>query len=206
MKTIWVCTLAACLAGTGTTFAQDALIKKKARTVSQQGATRGLDPSEAAKQRGGTPGAPGTAATAHSAQSESAQQQSVRKLVTDLAIVKSRSEVTPDLTQRLSNDLQACAEGVNKPSPDSINKLAGNLANSLHGKKLSAQDQATLAQDIATILNSATVAPAAAQSALRSTQSILKSSGVAEAEAQAIAADLVAIVNDAQKNVKAPAK
>jgi hypothetical protein len=167
------------------------IIKDRAREVT------GQKPNPPPQRPAAAPAA--SPAAAAQARAQAAQQQSMRKLVTDLAILKSRSEATPELKQQFARNLQACVQAETRPSEDSVAALANNLATALPGKKLSTQDQAKLAQDLANVLNSASVQPAEIQAALVSARQILLSSGVSEADTQVILKDLQAVVGEVQK-------
>lgn len=186
----------------GTAFAQvDVLMKKKAHAIANSGATRGAEPSDPSQRTAGTP-----ASTAGGAGGAAQGTPNYQKLLADLAIVKFRSEVTPDLTKRLSTDLALAAVGGVKPSDAAIARLANDLAAGLVHKKFSTEDQTTLAQNIVAALNSAALSAADTQSALKSAQSVMRGGQVGDAEVKVIIDDLAAIVGDLQKDGKPAAK
>lgn len=187
--------------------ASEVILKRRAKDLSRQNETRSLEPPTQAPSRTAAPAQPAQPGPRPAASAAyPAPAQGVQKLVADLAIIKSRSQVTPEQKLKLAQDLQACAQGVTKPSPESINKLANDIASSLTEKKLSGQDQAQLARNLALVLNSASFSPADTLAVLSSVQTILKSSGVAPQDVQTIVTDLRAIAGEVQRNAPVKAR
>jgi len=183
--------------------AQGALIKKKAKDFSNQNsANQGVPPAQPA--RPATPPAQAAPQTAsppspNTPKMSAAQQQNINQLVTDLKTIISKSLVTPEQKQQLKKDLLAGAEGVKKPSNDSVTKLANDLSTAWADQKLSPTEQTYLAKDINAVLNSANIPPAESQAALNSAQTILKYSGISKDDVQKINNDLKAIAAELQK-------
>lgn len=129
----------------------------------------------------------------------SAQQQAnIQKLKSDLQLLKSDSQVTQSQKDQMAHDLRNLAEGTQKPSQQSVDKLATDLSDALADGNLTYQEQAMLAQDIASVMNSANIPPEEVQAALNSAQSILESSNVDQSDVQLIMNDLHAIAEELQ--------
>jgi hypothetical protein len=175
------------------------IIKQRAKDMrDQSNARQGVPPAQPSRSGTASAAPAGTPAP----QTGQPQSSSLQKLVADIATIKSRSQVTPDLKQRLAADLMACASGATKPSQESINKLADDLTAAVSGKKISSADQTQLARDINALLNSASISPAEAQSAGRSASDILEISGATKQDAQLVIADLQAIGAELKKTAK----
>lgn len=127
----------------------------------------------------------------------SAQQQAnINKLKQDLGRIKNESEVTQGQKEQLAYDLRNLAEGTQKPSQQSVDKLAHDLSTAMADGNLTKMEQAQLAQDVATVMNSANIPPSEVEAALKSAAAILESSNVDSADAQQIMTDLNAIAQE----------
>jgi len=132
------------------------------------------------------------------------QQQNVQTLVTDLQAMHSKSQVTPEQKQQLKNDLMAMADGATKPSQASVQKLATDMQAAWSDQKLSPKEQYQLTADVAAVLNSANIPASEVQAALTDAQAILQASGLNQADAQKIVADLKAIAAEGKANHPKP--
>jgi hypothetical protein len=190
--------LAAVFATDAMASAQGALIKKKAKDLSNQNSVnQGVTPPTPARPT--APSAPATVPASPNAPKISAsRQQNINQLLADLKAIKSKS-VTPEQKQQLKKDLLAAAEGAKKPSSDSVTKLANNLSAVWADQKLSPQEQTFLATDLNTVLNSANMSAAESQGVLNRAQTILKYSGISKDDGQKIVNDLKAIAAELQK-------
>lgn len=65
------------------------------------------------------------------------QQQNVVKLQSDLMSLKGDSQVTQEQKQKLAADLNTLAQGTVRPSQESVDKLAGDLADSMADSSIS---------------------------------------------------------------------
>ncbi len=179
--------------------AQGALIKKKAKDLSNQNSVnQGVVPPASSRSTS-SPAVPAvTPASPNVPKLSATRQHNINQLLADLKAINSKS-VTPEQKLQLKKDLLAAAEGAKKPSSDSVTKLANNLAGAWADQKLSAQEQAFLAKDLNAVLNSANLSAAESQGALNSAQTILKYSGMPKDDSQKIVNDLKAIAAELQK-------
>lgn len=177
--------------------AQGALIKKKAKDFSNQNsANQGVTPPA---KPATPPAQAATPPTPNTPKLSVTQQKNANQLVADLKTIKSKSAVTLEQKQQLKQDLQAAAEGARKSSPESVTKLANDLAAAWAEQKLSPSEQTYLAQNINAVLNSANLSPVESQAALNSAQTILKYSGISKDDTQKLNNDLKAIAAELQK-------
>lgn len=184
------------------------LIKNKAKTT--RDANNGVAPAAAPGARPGAPaGTPGAAYVVPSGPAATVLSQSIKRLEADIATMKSKTEVTAEQKLKLSNDLLAAATGA-KPSEEAIHKLAASLGVAIASQKITSQDQAKLARDLHAIVNSATTPADQTAAIIKDAKEILIVSGTARPAAQAVGADLQAIVAELQKTAPtataAPAK
>ncbi|MEO7649865.1 MAG: hypothetical protein ABIZ80_05315 [Bryobacteraceae bacterium] len=131
------------------------------------------------------------------------QQANVEKLKYDLLAIKSKSQVTPQMKQQLTADLQALAEGAAKPSQSSVQKLVNDLTAATADKNLSSREIAQLSNDFYKVLNSAGISTSEFNAVVSDVQAILKAAGVSSADAATIASDLKAIGAEVQKGAQA---
>lgn len=180
-----VCILAL---GTSNALASAVIVKQRAKEIARPGST--TPPPKAPASGPGVPAAPAANA---------AQQQAVSKLKADIAVIKSKKEVTPELKAQLKKDLAAATDGATKPAAETLAKLGDDLASALVDKKISSQDVADLATSLAAVLNSAGISTVEIATAVRTTKEILTASGVTKQDIAAVADDLKAIVGELQK-------
>ena len=208
MKTIFCFIALAALTFTANAQVNGSLIKNKAKTT--RDANNGVPPAAA------RPGAPASAAPGSgptyvvpTAPLATVQSQSIKRIEADIATMKSKTEVTAEQKLKLGNDLLAAAAGA-KPSEEAIRKLATSLGAAIVNQKITSQDQAKLARDLHAVVNSATTPAEQTSAIIKDAKEILIVSGTARAAAQAVGADLLAIVAELQKNAltatAAPAK
>ena len=209
MKTISCFIVLAALTLTANAQVNGSLIKNKAKATrdNNNGTT---PPAPAGAARPGAP-APGSGPTyiVPTAPLATVQSQSIKRLEADIATMKSKTEITAEQKAKLSTDLLAAAAGA-KPSEDAIHKLAASLGAAIANQKITSQDQAKLARDLHAVVNSATTPAEQTSAIIKDAKEILIVSGTARPAAQAVGADLQAIVAELQKNAPtataAPAK
>jgi len=131
-------------------------------------------------------------------QAEIELKQNLDKLQTDLVAIKPGAPAGDEVKQMLQVDFLTLVKGSVRPSTNSLNKLAEDLAAALSGAS-SPREQGQLAQAINAVVNSSMSTPAKAQPFVVVAQTSLKSSGVSDAGVQAVTADLKAIVDEVQK-------
>ena len=207
MKTIPCFIVLAALTLTADAQVNGSLLKNKAKNT--RDANNGLPPAAA------RPGAPAPAAPSGptyivpTAPLATVQSQSIKRIEADIATMKSKTEVTAEQKLKLSTDLLAAAAGA-KPSEEAIRKLADSLGLAIANQKITSQDQAKLARDLHAVVNSATTPADQTGAIIKDAKEILIVSGTARPAAQAVGANLQAIVAELQKNAPtattAPAK
>lgn len=179
MKTFLVA-LALCLLTTGA-FGQGAAVIIKQRA--KEAAGRPAPAPAPAAQPGAVPAV---------APQGGAAQPNVSKLISDIAVIKSRPTASQDQKDKLAADLGALATGASKPSNEALTALAAALADAIAGKKISAADQSSLATSLAGALISAAGSPQF-RTALQGVQDALVLAGVNDAGVQAVAKALAGI-------------
>lgn len=126
-----------------------------------------------------------------------AAQPNVSKLVSDIAIIKSRPTASQEQKDKLATNLAGVATGANKPSGEGLTALAGALADAIAGKKISSADQSSLATSLAGALNSAAGSPQF-RAALQGVQDALVLAGVSDAGVQAVTKALTGLTTKAK--------
>jgi hypothetical protein len=184
---------------TGTVRAQDDLVRQKALKIRDANNARqaGLqDPpaAPAAPTATPTPTAPATPQGINPA-----QQQLIDRLESDFAVVKTGAAATPTQKDAMLNEMTSLAKGATKPTKPSLTKLASDLATALAEKSLPPKDTALLAKDVNIIVNSGALTPSRAQTFATEAQNTLHKNGVSDANAQTVAADLKAVIDEIQK-------
>ena len=175
--------LATTLLWTISAFGQaDVMIKQRAKDLSNQNnARQGLPPAYPSQSRP-------TAAPAQ----PPPQPPSLPQLKADLAAIKAGATVTPELKQKLANDILAGAQG-SKPSAASANKLADDLANAFSTKPLAGQKLDSLVQQIDALLNPSKFSQAKPQGIYDAVQTSFVQNGLEQKRATAIVDDLKAL-------------
>lgn len=142
------------------------------------------------------PAAQPGAATAVAPQGGAAQPN-LSKLITDLALIKSRPQATQEQKDKLATNLSSVANGSSKPSAEAVQTLASALADAIAGKKISAADQTALANSLAVALNAAAGSPQF-KAALQGVQDALYLASANEAAIQAVAKALTGLTTKAK--------
>jgi hypothetical protein len=177
--------------------AQAEMIKQKAKRMRDaNNASQGVPPAGVAAPVAPPPPAAPTGPRTM----DPAQQQLVDKVQSDLFAIKPDAPVSPEQKQNLGTDFLTLSKGVAKPSKESVDKLAADLAAALSGKNVTVKEHAQLARAINIVMNNGNVTLAQAQTFVTATQKILQAGGVGEADVTTVVADLKAIVTDLQKN------
>ncbi|GDY19760.1 hypothetical protein LBMAG56_11050 [Verrucomicrobiota bacterium] len=211
MKTISCFIVLVALTLTANAQVNGTLLKNKAKTTrANNNGTPPPAPAVAARPGAPAPAAPsGPTYIVPTAPLATVQSQSIKRLEADIATMKSKTEVTAEQKQKLTTDLLAAAAGA-KPSEEAIRKLADSLGAAIANQKITSQDQAKLARDLHAAVNSATTPAEQTGAIIKDAKEILIVSGTARPAAQAVGADLQAIIAELQKNAPtataAPAK
>lgn len=124
-------------------------------------------------------------------------QPNVSKILADLAVIKSRPQVTQEQKDKLATNLSAVALGAGKPSNEAVQTLANSLADAIAGKKLSSADQTALANSLALALNAAGGSPQF-KAALQGVQDALYLANANEASIQLVAKALTGLTTKAK--------
>jgi hypothetical protein len=119
------------------------------------------------------------------------------KILSDIAIIKSRPQATQEQKDKLATNLGGVALGATKPSTDAVQSLANALADAIAGKKISSADQTALAQSLATALNAAAGSPQLA-AAVQGVKDALTLAGANDAHIQAVAKALIGLTTKAK--------
>lgn len=139
-----------------------------------------------------------TTATKPSVQPQ--QQQNLAKLKTDLQTIHAKSSVTPAQVQAVANDLMAIFSTANRPSKQSVQKLAKDLTAIVADRKITPTEAYKLSQDVAAVLASANISQGAVDKLLADIQILLKATNITQTDLQTIKADVKAIVDTARSN------
>ena len=166
----------------------EAIIKQRAKDLSNQNNVRQGVPPPSQPAPAPRPAAPVTATLSPSA-----------KLQLDMAAIKPNSVVTAAQKQQLARDLIALAQGPNKPSMGSVNKLVEDLAAVLSQKSLSEGPRSRLLQDLNAALNPATIKADQMQEIISDVQAIFQTNGSTRKEAVLISEDVKALAGELQK-------
>jgi hypothetical protein len=187
MKTALLALASAAVFAVPSAFGQGAagIIKQRAKEAA--GRPPAAAPAPAAQ--------PGTATAV--APAGGAAQVSVTKVVTDIAIIKSRPTASQEQKDKLAANLAAVATGANKPSGEAVAGLASAVADAIAGKKISSADQTSLANSLAGALNAAAGSPQF-RGALQGVQDALVLAGVNDAGVQAVTKALTGLATKAK--------
>lgn len=169
----------------------EAIIKQRAKELSNQNNVRQGVPSPATPQTPANQTAPPPVALTPMA-----------KLQTDVAAIKPNSQVTPAQKQQLARDLTALAQGPKKPSSGAVNKLAEDMSAALSQKALSEGTRSRLVQDLNGALNPGNLQPTQMQDIVSDVQAVFQTAGLPRKDAVAIGEDVKAVAGDLQKSAK----
>jgi len=182
------------LAGLLTTNAlaagSEAIIKQRAKELSNQNNVRQGVPSPSQPPPSAPTAAPALTLTPQA------------RLQAHIAAIKPNSQVTPQQKQQLAADLMALAQGPKKPSLGSANKLAQDMSAALVQQAPSEGARSRLVQDLNAALNPANISATHMQDIISDVQAVFQASGVARKDAVVIADDVKAIVAELQQPAK----
>jgi hypothetical protein len=188
--TLAVLGLASLLAANAFAAGSEAIIKQRAKDLSNQNNVRqGIPPA-------GQPPPPTIGPTRPAM---TPQQMAMAHLQADFAAFKPNSPATAEQKQKLARDLMALAQGAQKPAFGRFNKLAEDISAALAQKNLSEGTRSRLLQDLNGAFNPANVQPTQMQDIFSDVQAIFQSNGSTRKEAVAIADDVKAITGEIQK-------
>jgi hypothetical protein len=160
----------------------EAIIKQRAKDLSNQNNVRqGVPPptQQAPPGQAAAPAAP-------------APSQAMTHFQSDLGTLKADAPATADQKQKLAADLMAMAQGT-KPSQAAANKLAEDLATAFSTKPLSATSRARLSQELDAVMNPSKYPQAKMQAIFDDVQAIFQENGIDRKLAVAISEDVKAL-------------
>ena len=168
----------------------EAIIKQRAKELSNQNNVRQGVPSPAQPQPAANQTTPPPVALTPMA-----------KLQTDVAAIKLNSPATPAQKQQLARDLMVLA-GPKKPSSGAVNKLAEDMSVALSQKALSEGTRSRLVQDLNGALNPGNLQPTQMQDIVLDVQAVFQTAGLARKDAVIIGDDIKAVAAELQKSAK----
>ncbi|MCL4179658.1 MAG: hypothetical protein KJ072_18160 [Verrucomicrobia bacterium] len=188
--------------GTSQALGQAHIIKQRARELSDQNnARQGITPNAPTAPTRATPPSPQPAAPPQPmfASPEQLRQHDISTLKAEVARVEPGVAIDQTWTGQLTKNLTTAARGTVKPSAKTTSQLAGNLGAALGQARLTAANQAQMAEDMVAILNCGGVAADQTQSRITSVQATLQRGGVERKLAVAVANDLKAVAAEIQQ-------
>jgi hypothetical protein len=176
----------------------DAIAKQRARDAANQNNNRSMTP----------PAAGGAAAAARprpvpptiTATPLTPSQQAYANFQSQLFAVNTNTAA--NLKPTLAKDMASVAQGANKPSEATLNKLSDHLTTAYGETTLKAPQKTRLAQDIAVLLNSANTSTAQKEAMIQDVESILQTGGASADNASAVAADLKTVTDEVKPAAK----
>jgi len=189
MKLIVLISIVLCAWASALAAGSEAIIKQRAKELSNQNNVRqGVTPP-AQQQRSAPATQPATA---------SPQLQPVAKVQADLAAIKVNSVLKPEQKPQLARDLLSLAKSGRQPSSALVTKLADSITAALLQKNLSDGTRSRLVQDLNAAFNPATIPPAQLQEVISDVQAIFQSAGLPRNEAASIADYVKAVAAELQ--------
>ena len=169
------------------------IILQRARDVAHTTPTGGIAP-ESGQHHAGPSTTPATSQPATSATPTLPPGQTV--FINELSYVKTND------THRLATDLMNLAQGTQKPSTATVDKLANDLARAIDGHTFTTAQRGRIAQDIQTVFSGpASMTPARSEAFIVDVPLVLKAGGVESTLTAPVGDDLRA----ARKEVTQPA-
>jgi hypothetical protein len=179
-------------------FGQTSQALKRARELNNQNNVRQGVPPTTTPQRPAAPVAPAVAKPATPAP-PATPLQAIARIQADIAALKPGKPATAEQKQQLIRDLSAAARGANKPSLPTVTTFANGLIAVLTDKSLGAPEQARLAQNIESVLNSGSMAQKQYDAVIDDVQAILRVGGAKRPQAMEAANQLKAVGAEVRK-------
>lgn len=167
----------------------EAIIKQRAKNIADQNNARGATPPAPPVNPAAAVPAPASAPNP----ALTATLQNIASLQSDFARLETNGAAKSQLIVNLT-----AAATEKKPSPNSISKLAGDLASALTGKKLAADPQKKLAQFCHAIANGSHLSAMQEQAVFEGAQKILETAQVPPGDAAKVVADMKEIVQESK--------
>jgi hypothetical protein len=181
------------VAGNAVAAGSEAIIKQRAKELSNENNVRQGVPPPSAPQPG--QGAP-------AAQPPSGMQQSINRLQTDIAAIKQDAPVTDSQQLQLTKDMIAGALGPVRPSQQKASKLSKSISSALAQKALSPADRARLVTNLSAILNGSSMGEDQAKKIGDDVQAIFQNAGLDRKQSVGVADDLNALSEELRKAPK----
>jgi hypothetical protein len=182
----------------GPVFGQsEYIIKQRAKDLrDQNNAAQGVKPPARSPAPPGTSQPPAQSAPA---QTLTPQQQAMGRLQSSLSAIRPGAQITPELKDQLTRSLIAVSPATPKPSSQAAMRLSEDLAAALSQKLLSNVSRNRLAQNLAAILNPASVQQSQVADIVKDIQAIFESNGVAASDAKKAAGAAQVIATELRK-------
>ena len=168
----------------------DAMAKQRARDAANQNNNRSMEPGGATA----APAKPHPVQPTVTATPLTPSQQAYANFQAQLFAVNTNTAASAK--PALAKDMASVAQGANKPSEGTLNKLSDHLTAAYAETKLTGPQKTRLAQDIGVLLNSANTAPAQKEAMIKDVESILQTGGASADNASAVAADLKTVTEE----------
>lgn len=163
------------------------IIKQHAKElVNENNVRQGVPPPT----QSGTPGA---------SSGPAAQSPAISRLGSDLAALKSGSEITAEQKQKLANDIVAAAETAAKPTAASAKKLADDIAAACSDKPLPATSRSRLVMELDAVLNPSRYPQAKLDGIYGDVQAVFQENGTPRNQAMQVSTDVKAIAGEVRK-------
>ena len=130
------------------------------------------------------------------------QKSNFEKLASDISSIKSGSEVTPEMKEKLARDLKSTLSAANMPSNESLESFCGNLAGAVSDQKITPAEAVKLAGDVEAILNSANVSPEDAKILVNDAAAIIEAADISDEEKQILKGDFESIAAVSKQNAE----
>lgn len=186
MKHLFIALLALASFNASAQIGVDAIAKQRARDLANQSRNQSMQPP-------GTAPASRPAAPAASSTPLTPGQQAYATFQSQLFEVKTNA--SPQVKTALEHDLANVAQGAKKPSPSTISSLNGHLVTALGESKLSTAQKTRLAQEIATLVNTA-AGQTQKMAMVEDVPKILQSGGCPNMDALQVGSDLQIVVDE----------
>lgn len=134
------------------------------------------------------------------------QQGNIDSLTSQLTALQGNSDVTAEQKEQLSKDLRAAMEGAQKPSEESVSKLASDLVAYTADGKLTTKEIIAIQKDVKAVLDSANITDEEIEALKADVQEIADASNLAKEDVESLVAEVEDIARTAQANAQAAAE
>lgn len=130
------------------------------------------------------------------------QKSNIDTLTSQLTALQGNSDVTDDQKKQLTKDLQAAMEGAQKPSEESVSKLAGDMVDYTSDGKMTTKEIMAIQKDVKAVLDSANITDAEVEALKTDVKGIADSSNLTKEDVDSLVAEVEAIAKTAQANAQ----